>query len=160
MRTVNLLVAAVVALAGFSCASTPRGAQPDPAFSERIIALERGALDRWGRGDPQGYIEVYAPEITYFDPFQPARVDGIDQMKKMLEPIAGMVRISRYEMIKPRVQRHGNVAILSFQLNSYTMRDGQPLTVRWNSTAVYARVDGQWRSVHSHWSFTGPPSAR
>jgi hypothetical protein len=65
-----------------------------------------------------------------------------------------------YEMIRPLVQRHRNTAILSFQLTSHTTRDGQPLTVRWNSTAVYARIDGRWKSVHSHWSFTGPPPPR
>lgn len=151
MRTVHVL-AAFAAAASLSCASIQ--AQPDP---DAIIALERGALDRWGRGDPQGYVDVYAPEITYFDPFQPARVDGIEAMKAMLAPIKGRVNIPRYEMIRPLVQRHGNAAILSYQLVSHTTRDGQPVAVRWNSTAVYARVDGQWKSVHSHFSFTGPP---
>jgi hypothetical protein len=27
---------------------------------------------------------------------------------------------------------------------------------RWNSTEVYRRIDGKWRIVHSHWSFTKP----
>jgi hypothetical protein len=27
--------------------------------------------------------------------------------------------------------------------------------VIWNSTTVYRRVDGAWKSVRSHWSFTG-----
>lgn len=26
-----------------------------------IIALERAALDRWGKGDPSGYLEISAP---------------------------------------------------------------------------------------------------
>jgi hypothetical protein len=29
-----------------------------------IVALELGALDRWGHGDPQGYLEIMAPEVT------------------------------------------------------------------------------------------------
>ena len=28
-----------------------------------IVALERGALDRWGNGDPQGYLEIMAPVV-------------------------------------------------------------------------------------------------
>ena len=34
---------------------------------DQIIATERAALDRWGRGDPQGFLEIMAPEVTYFD---------------------------------------------------------------------------------------------
>jgi hypothetical protein len=39
-----------------------------PVEPDTIIALERGALDRWGRSDPQGYLALYAREVTYFDP--------------------------------------------------------------------------------------------
>src|SRR6266550_1186806 len=45
--------------------------------SEKIIAMERGALDRWGKGDPQAYLEIMAPEATYFDPSQERRTDGL-----------------------------------------------------------------------------------
>ena len=31
----------------------------------------------------------------------------------------------------------------------------QPI-VSWNSTETYARVNGRWQIVHSHWSFVKP----
>jgi hypothetical protein len=34
--------------------------------AEQILALERAALDRWGKGDPGGFLELYANDITYF----------------------------------------------------------------------------------------------
>jgi ketosteroid isomerase-like protein len=37
--------------------------------------------------------------------------------------------------------------------------DGNPVTVRWNSTSVYAQTAGQWKVVHSHWSLTALPCA-
>src|SRR5436853_7519785 len=86
---------------------------------ETIISLERAALDRWFNGDPQGYLETYAPEVTYFDPSQEKRVDGSDAMRKFLTPITGMIKGGRYEMIDPKVQHHGSVAILSYNLFSY-----------------------------------------
>ena len=58
-----------------------------------VEAMERAALDRWGKGDPQGYLNIMADEVTYFDPVQETRVDGIDAMRQMLAPITG--RISR-----------------------------------------------------------------
>ena len=119
------------------------GAQMSVADS--IVALERAALDRWGRGDPQGYIETYAPEITYFDPFTDKRIDGIESIKAMLKPITGKVKIDRYVILNPRVQQSGDVAVLSFNLVSHTRNpDGSPRAVRWNSTEVYRRAGGRW----------------
>jgi ketosteroid isomerase-like protein len=130
----------------------------DSVEDNEIVSLERGALDRWGNGDPQGYLEIMAPEVTYFDPLQPQRVDGLQAMKDLLEPLTGKIRVDRYDMLNPTVQRHGDAALLTFNLVSYRKRlDGseQPI-VQWNSTETYARIDGQWRIVHSHWSYVQP----
>jgi uncharacterized protein (TIGR02246 family) len=150
----GLLLCAVSVLTVLpACALEPTTVDP-----ETIIAMERAALDRWGKGDPQGYVEIMAPEITYFDPMQEKRIDGLDAMKQMLAPIAGKVSVSRYDMINARVQQHGPVALLTFNLISYQKQpDGTERAVaRWNSTETYARVDGQWRIIHSHWSYIKP----
>ena len=34
-----------------------------------LIAMERSELDRWGKGNPAGYLEISAPDVVYFDPF-------------------------------------------------------------------------------------------
>lgn len=126
--------------------------------AEKIIAMERAALDRWGKGDPQGYLEIMAPEVTYFDPNQERRTDGLEAMKALLAPITGKVKIDRYEMINPTVQRSGDVAVLTFNLVDQGTPPGgtAPITVRWNSTEVYRRIDGNWKIIHSHWSYTKP----
>jgi ketosteroid isomerase-like protein len=123
-----------------------------------VIALERIALDRWGQGDPGGYLELYAPEVTYFDPGQAARIDGLDAMTALYAPFAGQIRVDRYDMIAPKVQRHGEVAVLTFNLVSYQTRPegGEAVVARWNATAVYRAVNGTWRSIHVHWSFIQP----
>src|SRR5437016_5640134 len=117
---------------------------------ETIISLERAALDRWFNGDPQGYLEKYAPEVTYFDPIQDKRVDGAEAMRKYLTPITGKIKGARYDMIDPKVQHHGDVAVLSYNLLSYGKNpDGaEKLTARWNSTKVYGQVGGQWKLIH------------
>ena len=123
-----------------------------------IITLERAALDRWGTGDPRGYLEIMAPEITYFDPGQDRRVDGLERMHALLVPWTGKIKIDRYEMLQPTVQRHGTVALLTFNLVNYRREaDGaERQVVAWNATEVYGRVDGQWRIIHSHWSYVKP----
>jgi ketosteroid isomerase-like protein len=130
---------------------------PPPFDPEKIIALEKTALDRWGKGDPQGYLETYAPDITYFDPGREKRADGIQAMKDYLAPITGKVRVRSYEMTDAKIQRLGDVAVLSYQLTSHAiMPDGSPYTARWNSTKVYGLYNGNWKLFHDHWSFIKP----
>src|SRR6266851_202669 len=109
--------------------------RPQHDVQEMIIAIERATLDRWGRGDPQGYLELFAPEVTYFDPFQERRVDGIAAMTDLLLAITGQIKIDRYEMLNPLVQQYGDVAMLTFNLISYgKMADGaEKVLGRWNS---------------------------
>jgi ketosteroid isomerase-like protein len=53
------------------------------------------------------------------------------------------------------------VAILTYNLRSEAVQpDGRQVTMRWNSTSVYARFGHQWKVVHSHWSLTAPPCLR
>jgi ketosteroid isomerase-like protein len=155
MRSMLWLLAVPAGIVGLSVLP---GAGADDYSPEKIIALERAALDRWCKGDPGGYLETYAPEVTYFDPGQEKRVDGLQAMKDLLAPIAGKIRISRYDMLAPKVQRHGDAAVLTFNVVNYLKRpDGSEVAAaRWNSTEVYGRVGGNWRIVHSHWSFVKP----
>jgi ketosteroid isomerase-like protein len=153
MRTGHVTTTLVTALAIAAMAAITRGS----TAQDEVIAAERAALDRWGKGDPQGYLETYAPDITYFDPMQERRLDGIDAMRKLLVPLTGKIKVDRYEMIGPKVQQYGDVAVLSYNLNSHVRApDGNPGVVRWNSTAVYVRERDRWRSIHSHWSFVRP----
>lgn len=151
-----IAVAATIAVAWRRPLPTP-SSEHAPSVADTIVALERAALDRWGRGDPQGYIETYASDVTYFDPFTERRVDGIDAMKARLQPFIGKIKIDSYDMVDPRVQRSGDVAVLSFNLLSHVHNpDGSPRTVHWNATEVYRRSAGKWRIIHNHWSFTQP----
>jgi len=147
----TLLLASVFVLST-SCARPASVTQP-----EQIIALERGALDRWGKGDPQGYLEIMASEITYFDPFQEKRLDG-PAVRAFIEPLKGKIMTSHYDMVNPKVQFHGDVALLTFNLFTYTKTADAPetLAASWNSTEVYRRFDDGWKIIHSHWSNIRP----
>lgn len=114
-----------------------------------LLQLERGALDRWGKGDPCGYLEISAPEVTYFDPFTPRRLDGLDSLKEWYTPFAGKIRIDRDELLDPRVQIVGSAAILTFQYVSH----GSEGAKKWNCTEVYRCEATDWRIIHTHWSF-------
>lgn len=119
--------------------------------NDTVLAMERAALDRWGKGDPGGYLEISAPDVTYFDPFVSRRLDGIDALKAWYEPIRGKIRIDSDEIVDPRVQVAGDTAILTMVFVSH----GSEGAKRWNCTEVYRRLDGEWMIIHTHWSFHG-----
>ena len=121
-----------------------------------ILALERDALDRWGNGDPGGFLELYADDISYFDPVTDARIDGHGAMTEYYRPWVGRIRVDRYEILNPLVVVEGDMALLTYNLVNYARNEQGDEVVgsRWNSTAVYRRIDGAWKSVHSHWSYT------
>ncbi|PWT83646.1 MAG: DUF4440 domain-containing protein [Acidobacteria bacterium] len=130
-------------------------------LSQELIAIERAALDRWMTGDPQGYLGIYAPEITYFDPNQDKRIDGLEAMKQLFEPMKAMkfpIKDPRYEMLNPKIQLHGDIALLTFNIISFGKLGDKPEAVlgRWNSTEIYSRIGGEWKIIHSHWSYIKP----
>jgi ketosteroid isomerase-like protein len=118
-----------------------------------IIELEKAALARWCNGDPSGFLELAAEDVVYFDPFLPARLDGLDKLTAYYEQIRGQIFAPRHEMIEPHVQEIGNAAILTFRFVSYSGSEGAEM--RWNCTEVYRREPDAWRIVQTHWSFTG-----
>jgi ketosteroid isomerase-like protein len=126
--------------------------------AQAIIAMEQNALARWGKGDPGGYFEIMAASTTYFDPTLAKRIDGVGALHALIDPFQGKIHVERAEMIDPKVQRQGDVAVLTFNLVSHGVRfgDGPKGDVRWNSTEVYQRISGQWKIIHSHWSYTQP----
>jgi ketosteroid isomerase-like protein len=125
-------------------------------ISRTIIAMERTALERWGRGDPSGFLEISADDVVYFDPFVLRRVNGIEALRALYESIRGQVQIKRFELIDPRVQVIGDAAVLTF---NYVAEDTNEATSCWNCTEVYRREGGAWRIIQTHWSFTQPKLA-
>jgi len=155
MRTLAILF--MVSASGISCSRST-----DDFHPETIVAFERGALDRWGKGDPPGFFDIMDSNLTYFDPMTAKRIDGQDALKKSIAPFTGKIKIEKAEMIDPKVQRSGDMAVLTFNLVNYgaQLNGGPKTTVRWNTTEVYQRLNGSWKIVHSHWSYLKPAAGR
>jgi ketosteroid isomerase-like protein len=119
-------------------------------FNE-ILTLEQNALKRWGNGDPDGFLEISAPDVGYFDPFLERRLDGIESLRNYYEALRGKIRIERQEILEPRVQVIGeDVAVLTFRFASF---GGNEDALLWNCSEVYRRDPEGWRIIHTHWAF-------
>lgn len=122
-------------------------------ITETIIALETAALDAWHNGNPSPYLELYSKDFTYFDPAHERRLDGWDKIKELYESMRGKVKMDKFEMINPVVQSTGTIAVLTYNLHSYS---GETLWKE-NCTEVYRlEENNEWKIIHSHWSLTKP----
>ncbi len=119
--------------------------------AECLLAMERAALDRWAVGDPSGFLEISAPDVTYFDSFLERRLNGIEELSRYYESLRGKVRVDRYELVDPRVAVLDDVAVLTFNYVSWT----GTAESRWNSTEAYRRTPDGWLIFQTHWSRTG-----
>jgi hypothetical protein len=120
--------------------------------ADAILAMECAALERWGAGDPDGFLELSDPEVTYFDPLIERRLDGLAGLAALYNELRGKVHIDSFELVSPAVQFAGGAAVLTFQFVSR----GAEGSMRWNTTEVYRRTAAGWRIIHTHWAFTQP----
>jgi len=120
-----------------------------------VMALESAAMERWRKGDPWGFIEIYAPEVTYFDTGTPQRLNGLDALRAELAQREGKIFYDVMDFIDPRVQVCGELAVLTYRFFSTQLNPDGSISSRipWNCSEVYVRIAGQWRIVHNHWSF-------
>lgn len=120
-------------------------------ITETIIALETAALNAWLNGNPSPYLHLYSNDFTYFDPVQERRLDGWDKIKELYESMRGKVKMDKFEMINPVVQSTDTMAVLTYNLYSYS---GETLWKE-NCTEVYRlEENNEWKIIHSHWSMT------
>src|SRR5215467_2145825 len=87
-RLIGGALAVVMVLVAASC-----GQPTDDYSPDAIIALEKGALARWGKGDPAGYFEIMGDAETYFDPITEKRVDGLQALRRHFAPFTGKIQI-------------------------------------------------------------------
>ena len=120
-------------------------------IEQKIITLERKALDKWSKGDPVGFSENFAIDATYFDDIAAhGRVDSIEEISKYFKSLDGKIPAHKYELVDPKVQLYGDIAILTLRYNGTSLNNesGPP----WKTTSVYRLVDDTWKVVHANWS--------
>ncbi len=123
-------------------------------LTDKIIALEKGALDKWFKGDTSGYLTIWSQKsFSYFDSFKPERIDTYAEIKDfVLANVEGKLFADSYDFVSPRVQASDDMAILTYQLFAKTSLND----MRYNCIEVYQREGDDWKVVHSTWSVIRP----
>ena len=130
-------------------------ADPVEGTAAEIMRLERGALERWRKGDRGGFLDLSAQEVTVFDPGTPARLDGLKELKKEYARRAARIHSDVLEFVSPHLHVFEDSAVLFYQFFSTTLNADGTVKARtpWNCTEVYAKTGRGWKIVHSHWSY-------
>ena len=129
----------------------------DQNIEKLILEKEKKILDEWGKGHTMIFPMNSADEITYFEPGTEKRIDGKNNFTDFLKPYENTFIVDKYEMLNPKVQVHGDIAVLSYNLVDYSKNENNVEQItQWNSTEVYKKIDGDWKIIHSHWSYTKP----
>jgi len=95
-----------------------------------------------------------ASDYTEFNPDYATRQEGKDVTMRLYE--AGYKdagRLIAAEMLNPKVQVYGNVAILSYNFAGVAQdKDGKNTPTRAKSTRVYVRQGADWMLVHGNFA--------
>ena len=120
-----------------------------------VMALESGAMERWRKGDPWGFTDISAPDVTYFDTGTPQRLNGLDTLKTEYARREGKIHYDVMEFIDPRIQICGNLGVLVYRFFSTHLNPEGSISNRtpWNCSEVFVRIEGKWCIIHTHWSY-------
>jgi hypothetical protein len=113
-----------------------------------LLVLERQAMDGWLKGDPDPQLAISDPRITFIHEVAGKRLEGLSALKELFAPYRGAPLFDSYELLSPKVQATGDVAVLTYQL----ARHNGSATTYWNATQIYKKNAEGWRIIHTHWS--------
>ena len=117
--------------------------------TEMIISLEKEAL---ASTDPMAFVELSDTDVIYFDPSLETKIEGLEQLRTYYKGMQ-LPPADHFDMIRPVVQVAQNIAVLTFNLDSYL----SDKVIKWNCTEVYRRnPDNQWKIIQTHWSYVKP----
>ena len=146
---------AVVAVAMFPVASL--GDHHEEDVAQTIMDITYAAWKADMAKDTAAGLEIIADDYTEFNGDTPVRVDGKAMTGRFYEALnqdAGTILAA--EMLNPKVQVYGDVAILTYNYVGMTKsKDGEVSTNLAKSTRVYAKMDGAWKLVHANFAPVG-----
>jgi ketosteroid isomerase-like protein len=154
MNTSSVVKATIVGAFAFAYTiSAFAGDDPKAAAEVMAAAHAQWAVETAG-GPIADEMATVADDYTEFNSDYPVRLDGKATNAKLYaateldgtKPVAA-------EMMNPKVQVYGDVAILTYSyVGVNQMKDGKTKAATGKSTRVYARQNGQWKLVHAHFS--------
>jgi ketosteroid isomerase-like protein len=126
------------------------------AVTDEIIAIVKAqwAAEMADPGDVNEQFKNIANDYTEFNSDYSTRLEGKAVAVRLTEASSkDPSRTLAAEMLNPKVQVYGDVAILTYNYAGlFKNKDGEVKPVRAKSTRVYAKIDGKWKLVHANFA--------
>lgn len=122
--------------------------------AQHIMDITNAAWKADMEKDTAKALELLADDYTEFNGATPTRVDGKAMNGRFYEALnqdAGTIVAA--EMVNPKVQVYGDVAILSYNyVGMNKNKDGEVSTNLAKSTRVYHKMGDAWKLVHANFA--------
>ncbi|SRR5712691_1577913 len=154
----TLLLLASVATAARAAAQQ----SPNKAIEDEVIRITKAQWAAEMQRNTAEAMSHIATEYTEFNSDYATRLEGKDLNTRLED--AGFKDSGKTlaaEMINPKVQVYGNVAILSYNYVGVVQdKDGKNMPVRAKSTRVYVKQGSDWMLVHGNFGYDPLPGTR
>ncbi|CAN5495079.1 hypothetical protein BH11BAC1_BH11BAC1_09880 [soil metagenome] len=157
------LILGMIMLGGITFMPTTMKAQAgtNQQTADEIIKIVKA---QWAAeiADPTNVAEQFkntADDYTEFNADYSTRLEGKAISMKLTEATGkDPNRTVAGEMLNPKVQVYGDVAILSYNYAGVVKnKDGETKSTRAKSTRIYAKIGGSWKLVHANFGMDPMP---
>jgi len=150
------LVAACL-LAGAQGVDQPAGSGNGAA--DEVINITKASWAAEMKKNSAAAMKNIADDYTEFNGDYATRVEGKEISKRLMEAdLTASSKLVVAEMLNPKVQVYGDVAILSYNFAGVTQdKDGKNEPSRAKSTRVYVKQGGDWMLVHANFAADPKP---
>jgi len=127
---------------------------PSPSVEDEIIALTYKIWKAEMNKNMAGMNKYLSEDYTEFNPTYSTRIDG-KKLNVTLSEITSMNggTILAAEMLNPKIQVYGDVAILSYNYAGIGKDyEGKINNIKAKSTRVYVKMNGEWKLVHANFA--------
>lgn len=128
-----------------------------PEEIQTLVDFEQQIQWRWTSGDPTGYMDALAEDVTYFDPFTAYLVVGREAVREYFKRLtAGASGVSTRHAYRNETARplSDDEVLLAFNFTTYRPDDNgeEKEFLTWNMSLIFRKADGQWLLTHGHLS--------
>ncbi len=144
-----IFVFSVMIFSSISFAQTP-----NPSVEDEIIAITYKLWKAENENDMATRNKYIADDYTEFNGSYSTRIDGKAKNFKLSDANLAGGKSLADEMLNPKVQVYGDVAILTYNFAGVIQgNDGKVTESKAKSTRVYVKMNGDWKLVHANFGF-------
>ena len=127
---------------------------PNPSVEDEIIAITYKLWKAENENDMATRNKYVSDDYTEFNGSYSTRIDGKAKNFTLSDANLAGGKSLADEMLNPKVQVYGDVAILTYNFAGVIQgNDGKVTESKAKSTRVYVKMNGDWKLVHANFGF-------